>query len=157
MASTSTNTQNTQTTRKVVYDTESYYDGDYYDQNASEFDWGFAVEQTISDALDRSYIIATGTVGRWDGRSKGGKVIETLDEFYSLLKDCDIIKVEQDEKALYITATHHDGTNYYTLRELTQKGLDYYYNEEGNPDLTDEELHETLMKDGLSKPLTVVE
>lgn len=146
------------TPRETVYDTESYYGEDgYYDDTASSFDWDELVIAPISTALDRSHIIATGSVGRWDGRSKGGKVLETLNEFYDLLKDCDIIKVEKDEKALYITATHHDGTNYYTLRELTQKGLDYYYNEEGNPDLTDEELHETLMKDGLSKPIALVE
>lgn len=76
--------------------------------------------------LDKYTFIATGTCGLWYGRVAGGKVINGMKDFYSLITDCDYVKITDNNGHLMVKASHHDGTNYFELRKLNDKGVDFY-------------------------------
>ena len=80
----------------------------------------------FKEELDNHYYVVTGTVGRWDGRYSGGIVVNGLDEIMKLLRDCEYISIVDNNGHLEIKGSHHDGTNYFEVRELTDKGYDYY-------------------------------
>lgn len=88
-------------------------------------DWDFYYD-CICNYLQSHNLIATGTVGTWLGRVEGGLVIETPQDFLSLLKDCDYIKIGMDDRQMIIKCSHHDGTNYYELREMLESDYEYY-------------------------------
>jgi len=66
----------------------------------------------------------TGSVGRWDGRH------EIMPYFADGLagaitvcsQSCEDLTAEYDTTAVYVTASHHDGRNSFTLRRLSPKG-----------------------------------
>lgn len=66
-----------------------------------------------------------GTVGTWRGRLAGGFYVNSFSDLTRFWKDCDYIKVYDEKGHLYIEASHHDGTNYAELKELTAKGDSY--------------------------------
>lgn len=92
---------------------------------ASENDWDDFFGEFERLLKTKNYI-AVGSCGLWYGRVEGGLVIENSHQFYQLLKDCDYIKVEDDNGKLLIKCSHHDGDNYYELKELTTKGNEYF-------------------------------
>ena len=69
-----------------------------------------------------------GTVGRWNGTFAGGKIGEFWDVYYEAIKDCGYIKIEDKGGHLYLTCSHHDGTNHFEIKEITEKGLQYLRN-----------------------------
>ena len=86
--------------------------------------------------------LLVGDIGTWHGRYAGGCYIETFDDLYKFWRDCRDIKVWDEGGHLYIKASHHDGTNYAEMREITTRGEEYierhYY------DMDDSEIHEKL-------------
>ena len=109
----------------------------------SELDWyDFKVEfgKFLKDSYNGFLLI--GTCGRWNGTYEGGCYVNSFDDLYKFWEDCRDIKVWDEGGHLYIKATHHDGTNYAELRELTCKGSNYALNHRWDDD---REVHETLM------------
>ena len=54
--------------------------------------------------------------------------------------------MESDKgKRVKVKAIHHDGTNYFQIRELTDRGYEYWQNHQY--DMSDRELHHRLFKD----------
>lgn len=106
-----------------------------------EFNWdAFVAEMDrVLDKSDTSFLI-TGTVGRWNGRASGGFVFDTLKELSKCWRDCDYIKVEDDDGHLFITCSHHDGTNHFEIKRLTKRGEKFI---EDNWDMDTEKLHST--------------
>ena len=90
------------------------------------------------------HYVVLADLGLWNGRHDGGKVIEGL---WNAIQKCfeDYNTVYQDGKRLKVTAHHHDGTNYFQIRELTQRGLDFWYKHQY--DYSDRKLNETLFND----------
>lgn len=85
------------------------------------------------------------SLGLWNGRFDGGKIISgQLDE---VIRRCfeDYNRVYMEGRNLQISATHHDGTNYFTIKKLTPKGEEYA--ERHKWDMSDRELHQRLFKD----------
>ena len=85
------------------------------------------------------------SLGLWNGRFDGGKILEgQLDE---VIQRCfeDYNRVYMESRNLQISATHHDGTNYFTIKKLTPKGEEYA--ERYGWDMSDRELHKRLFKD----------
>ena len=80
----------------------------------------------LTSLLKTKYYIATGTCGLWYGRVEGGMVIANIQDFFKLLKDCEYLKFIDKDGHLLIECSHHDGNNYYELRELNDKGVKYY-------------------------------
>ena len=68
-------------------------------------------------------IIAIGSVGRWNGRFAGGKVLgNNLNEIL-YIGDCDDIAVTYDRYNVHSTLAHHDGSHSMTYRML-KDGVD---------------------------------
>lgn len=104
---------------------------------------------SMKKLLEDKYYIATGTCGLWYGKVEGGKVIVNINDFYSLLQDCDYFEFSEENGRFLIKCSHHDGTNYYELRELNNKGINYY--QDKGYSLDRRELCERLFKPAYSK------
>ena len=90
------------------------------------------------------HYIVLADIGRWNGRFDGGKVIKGLwQSIYECLEDYN--EIYQEGKRLKVTAIHHDGTNYFQIRELTDRGYEYW--QKHQYDMSDRELHQRLFKD----------
>lgn len=83
--------------------------------------------------------LLTGTLGLWDGSCKGGFIFKTFNEFCKCLKDCDYIEITDDKGHLKIKCSHHDGTNYFEIKHISDFGWEWYNNH--CYDFYDEELH----------------
>ena len=72
----------------------------------------------------RRYVIS-GSFGRWDGPVYGGTVIEEIEDLQKFLSfNAEHYDTFKDVNGDFrIIQSHHDGCNYYEVRELTKKGL----------------------------------
>jgi hypothetical protein len=91
---------------------------------------------------DSNYgFLLCGDVGTWMGPQAGGCYVNEFNDLYKFWNNCDYIKVYDEGGHLYIKASHHDGSNYAELKELTCAGSEYagehYYD-------SDKEVHEKL-------------
>lgn len=88
---------------------------------------------------EKHYVILA-VIGRWNGPADGGKVIKGLG---SVLSECssDYNTFYYENSQLRVTAHHHDGTNHFRVRELTEAGEQYI---ENHPYMSDRELHKRL-------------
>ena len=77
-------------------------------------------------------VIMFGSVGRWDGIRSGWDVGEFGKLFYDFTRDCDYWKIYDINGHMYITCSHHDGTNHFEIREVNGKGEYYLENCERN-------------------------
>ena len=91
----------------------------------SETDWDIERERLEEFFKDKT-VIFFGTVGRWDGRYGGCKVGEFWDIYWKAIKDCDYIKIYDVNGHFYIKCSHHDGNNFFEVKEVTDKGYEYY-------------------------------
>lgn len=89
------------------------------------------------------YYLVLADLGLWNGRADGGLIIKGI---WNAICKCfeDYNKIYFDGKRLKIQAVHHDGTNYFQIRELTDKGVEYWNN---HPYMSDRELHQRLFND----------
>ena len=113
--------------------------------------WEDEKERLIDFFNEQSnYWILVGSVGRWDGCYDGGFLFETFEEmFYKATKDCDYIKIYDENGHLYLTCSHHDGTCSYEIKAVTDNGYNYYdnWNYSGSCDKrTEREVHTQIMK-----------
>ena len=76
--------------------------------------------------LSNNTFIATGTCGLWYGKVEGGMIINGIDDFFKLLRDCDFYKITDCKGHLMVKGSHHDGTNYFELKTLNNKGEAFY-------------------------------
>lgn len=67
-------------------------------------------------------LLCVGTVSRWNGTFDGGMMINNYNDFLRLLEDCSSISVYIENGHLYVRGSHHDGNNFYELKELTEEG-----------------------------------
>jgi hypothetical protein len=68
-------------------------------------------------------IIAFGSVGRWNGKFNGGKIMgNNLNEIL-YIGDCDDISVTYDRYNVHSTLAHHDGSHSMTYR-MIKEGVD---------------------------------
>ena len=85
------------------------------------------------------------SLGLWNGRFDGGKIISgRLDK---AIRRCfeDYNRVYMESRNLKISATHHDGTNYFIIKKLTDRGIKFYNNH--YYDYDDRTMHQKLFKD----------
>lgn len=92
----------------------------------------------IKDDLERffngeSTWILQGTCGCWNGNHKVGMIFEDFEEMLNkAAKDCDYIHLYDKNGHLYLKCSHHDGTNYYEIKKVTDRGVEYLANWEDN-------------------------
>lgn len=106
---------------------------------------------TLVKFFDGKKIICFGSVGRWNGTFRGGEIFESFeDAYYRMTKDCDYVKIYEEDGHLYVQCSHHDGTNNFEVKVLTDKGEDYYDNWEymifPNDARNEEYIHNQIIK-----------
>lgn len=67
-----------------------------------------------------------GSVGLWHGIYKCGDIGEFWTLYYKAIKDCDYIKIYDENGHMYLTCSHHDGTNHFEIKILNDDAEDYY-------------------------------
>ena len=83
--------------------------------------------------------LLTGSIGRWDGNCRGGYIFNTFEEFCRCFEDCNYIEITDDAGHLEVKCSHHDGTNFYEVKRVSDFGCDWYDNHSW--DMSEEELH----------------
>ena len=127
--------------------TEMIYD-EWYDQEKIWFEDEFS---SLIEFFKDKKIICFGSVGRWNGTFRGGEIFESFEDAYCrMTKDCDYVKIYEEDGHLYIQCSHHDGTNNFEIKVLTEKGEDYYNNWEymifPNDARNEEYIHNQIIK-----------
>lgn len=138
-----------------------------------------AIEAAISKAVESQHpewggafaLMATGTVGRWDGSSSGhnyyfgykrpsgddmGPFRQLISDtgFYGLFKDCDIDSLYGDrEGTVFVRGVHHDGAVNVAVRaveadtEDIENEWDWYFEECLKPDdMRDDEIEDDVVR-----------
>ena len=115
---------------------------EWYDQN--ERDWD-DIEWEVECHDERGSYLIIASLGLWNGRFDGGKIIDGY--LTEAIRACfeDYNKVYWQDKNLKVEATHHDGTNYFIIKKLTDRGIEFYNNHEW--DMDDRTLHQKLFRD----------
>ena len=91
-------------------------------------DWENAKSELKKVFGDRK-VIAAGNAGTWQGTFEAAKIFDNVERALSAItKDCDYIKIESWNGHVKVTASHHDGTNCFGLKVLTEKGETLYEN-----------------------------
>ena len=65
-------------------------------------------------------------LGLWNGRRRGLKIVDSFRDVIALCDDLMYVTIETTAQGLTVHAPHHDGTNVYTLRALTEAGAKRY-------------------------------
>lgn len=92
---------------------------------ADENDWEAAKEDLSMFFADET-VGFFGEVGLWDGTYKCGDIGEFWDLYYKATEDCRYIKIYDENGHLYLTCSHHDGTNHFEIKILNDDAEDYY-------------------------------
>lgn len=93
--------------------------------------------------------IIFGFTQRWNGKYQTAYVFSDFDDaFCKATKDCDYFRIHDANGHLYITCSHHDGTNMYEIKKLTSKGESYLENWENNfnDNRTEEYVHNQIIE-----------
>ena len=129
------------------------------DESSEEEIWqcaGDLAQEDFTNTMDelKSFfedktVMFTGAVGRWCGNHTGFDVGDFDDLFSRYTKDCDYFEIYDDNGALYISCSHHDGSNFFQVLVLTNKGArifedwQNYYGKYAK--LDDKEIHKLLL------------
>ena len=93
-----------------------------------EIDWQEEKVQ-LEEFFSKGKWIAFGTVGRWDGLYNAGTIFDDFEKFfYRATEDCRYWKFYDENGHLYLTCSHHDGTCHYEIKEITNRGIEYFEN-----------------------------
>lgn len=93
------------------------------------------------------HFMIRGHVGRWNGRHAAGHVFKEFDEiFYKAVQDCDYWKIWDENGHLYLQCSHHDGTNIFEIKRITEKAVamldEWSYNIKDTR--TEQEMHDII-------------
>lgn len=114
---------------------QSYVDDVRYEDYKSEvaalssFFAGKGSDQSsFENPLGGNTILASGSIGRWDGTRAGCSDFPTFEDVLSgpdsPFKDCEIRKIWDENGHLYVHGVHHDGSVTVELRQLTDAGME---------------------------------
>ena len=126
-------------TDDMIWNTRYSYD---------EYDWEDA-KITLTDFFDGETWILRGTNGLWYGRVEAGTIFtDFMEIFYKATKDCDYINIYDENGHFYLECSHHDGTNCYEIKKVTDKGIAYLENWENNwnDKRTEQYIHDKIME-----------
>lgn len=114
-------------------------------------DWELAKECLKEFFLDYTgKWIMSGNLGLWCGKYHAGIVFDTFDDFfYKAIKDCAYWKFWDENGHLYFQCSHHDGTNWFEIKQMTECGEKYLDNWEygsWDDERTERDIHDRIMK-----------
>lgn len=116
---------------------EEFPDDKEYEPTESEIwdEYYFLQDMTWDDEecnlkkfFNNGTFILQGSIGCWNGRYGGGFVFDSFNELCRVWNDCDYVKLYDENGHFFIKCSHHDGTNLFEVRELNDKGYEYYSN-----------------------------
>ena len=115
---------------------------EWYEQN--ERDWD-DIKREVKYHDERGSYLIIASLGLWNGRFDGGKIIDGY--LTEAIRACfkDYNKVYWQDKNLKVEAIHHDGTNYFIIKKLTDRGIEFYNNH--CYDYDDRTMHQKLFRD----------
>ena len=123
-----------------------------YDEWYSQLEvWFEDIFSDLKKFFDNKQIICFGNIGRWNSYFDAGKIFDDFEKaWYDMTKDCDYIRITDDNGHLYIDCSHHDGNNHFEIKVLTDKGAEYYdnwnyYSWRGD-NRTEEQVHTQIIK-----------
>lgn len=90
-----------------------------------EFDWRTAMEE-LENFFEGKTVGFFGEVGRWNGTYKCGDTGDFWTLYYKAVRDCNYIKIYDENGHMYLTCSHHDGTNHFEIKILNDDAEDYY-------------------------------
>lgn len=96
----------------------------YADDNLSWYDF----ETEFKEYFDTHNFVVKANLGRWNGRYDSGKIVTNgWNGFCRIIQDYDNLEIIDNNGHLEVVGSHHDGTDYFEIRELTEKGDEYAY------------------------------
>ena len=98
---------------------------DFYDQLL----WD-DLDSSMKDFLEDKPLIISGYAGLWNGKSEGGKIVVGWEGVREAFNNIDYIKIYEVNGRLCLECSHHDGTNYWEVKEVTPRGMGWYYGHE---------------------------
>ncbi len=109
--------------------------------NSEYFDDVICEIQNYESKHGKQTYVVLASIGRWNGTFDGGTISEGME---SVLRQCfeDYNHVYVDGRRFKVEAVHHDGTNFFEIKELTQKGEAYFCRHEY--DMEPRQLHAKL-------------
>lgn len=111
---------------------------DYHEivEEMKSFDYDDLLSNIKHCVYNRQKWVAEGTLGLWNGqREIVPKVFDSLFEaIIACTHKCDYIKITKNHSTIEVEATHHDGTNRFTLKCLSDLG-EIRYNNNGQVSL----------------------
>ena len=120
-----------------------------YDDDQDTPEWEDVKEELTNFFDDGGTWILRGTNQCWNGTYGAGTIFT---DFISMLatatKDCDYIHLYDQNGHFHLQCSHHDGTNHYEIKRLTDKGIAYLENWEENVSDTRSEryVHDQIIK-----------
>lgn len=70
--------------------------------------------------------VVSASLGRWNGRFDSGKILTGgWGDFCRIIQEYDTLEIIDNNGHLEVVGHHHDGTDYFEIRELTRKGDEY--------------------------------
>lgn len=102
---------------------ENPSDNDIWDELNDEdnINWKEEKYELLKFFDDGSTWILRGTNGRWDGSHEAGTIFtDFMEMFNKAMKDCDYVKLYDENGHFYFQCSHHDGTNCYEIKKLTE-------------------------------------
>lgn len=94
-----------------------------YDEDESDYR---AEMDSLTDFFKGKTVGFFGEVGLWHGTYKCGDIGEFCKLYYQAIKDCDYIRIYDENGHMYLTCSHHDGTNHFEIKILNDDAEDYY-------------------------------
>lgn len=98
----------------------------------------------FEDFFNNGTFVLQGTIGCWYGTCYGGYVFDTFSGLCRCFDSYDYVEIYDMNGHLYVDCSHHDGSNHYEVRILTERGREYANRHEY--DMEERELHTRLMQ-----------
>lgn len=93
----------------------------------NDIEWEIAYD-TLDDFIGcKECFILIGNIKRWNGEVNHNVLFHSLYEIEKIFYG-DEIKIYDKNGHLYIETKHHDGTNVYEIKKVTEQGIKYFDN-----------------------------
>lgn len=90
-------------------------------------DWDNVIDM-LKDLCGDNKVIAYGTCGTWQGNFEASKMFDNIEKaINACVKYCDYVEIKVNVAGnIAVRATHHDGTNIFEIRVVTENGENYF-------------------------------
>lgn len=85
--------------------------------------WWEEIKNELERLMEGKKYKVKADLGLWYGRREGTRICEGFEAISVCIGNGDYIRIYEERGTLKIDELHHDGTNHYTIKEVTPKGL----------------------------------